>query len=198
MEASEKVAAYYAKERPFKNEIATLRTLMRSTELEETYKWNFPVYALNNKNVVSICSFKHHFGIWFFNGSFLKDPLKILENAQEGKTKAMRHWKFRSKDEIDLSAIKDYVLEAIENQKKDLVLKPQKKSKKEITVPKELTIALAENQKFKDAFNALSPFKQREYYEYIATAKQDKTKQSRIAKILPMVLEGIGLNDAYR
>ena len=101
MEKSEKVAKYYEEDHQFKNAISELRDLVLKSELEETFKWSFPTYTINNKNVLSICKFKNHFGIWFFNGVFLKDEKGILENAQEGKTKAMRHWKFSSIEEID-------------------------------------------------------------------------------------------------
>ena len=44
----------------------------------------------------------------------------------------------------------------------------------------------------------LTPGKQREYAEYIQTAKQDATKQTRLEKITPMILKGVGLNDKYK
>ena len=51
---------------------------------------------------------------------------------------------------------------------------------------------------FKEAMDALTPGRQREYNEHIASAKREATKQSRLAKILPMVLDGKGLHDKYR
>jgi len=38
----------------------------------------------------------------------------------------------------------------------------------------------------------------REFSDYIADAKRTETKLSRIAKILPMIIAGVGLNDKYR
>ncbi len=94
MDISEKTEAYFAKERPFKSGLALLRELALKTELQETFKWSTPVYTIDGKNVLGITSFKDHFGVWFFNGVFLKDPKNVMVNAQEGKTKSMRHWKF--------------------------------------------------------------------------------------------------------
>ncbi|WP_236458895.1 MULTISPECIES: YdeI/OmpD-associated family protein [Flavobacterium] len=34
--------------------------------------------------------------------------------------------------------------------------------------------------------------------EYIETAKQEKTKLSRLEKIKPMIMKNIGLNDKYK
>ena len=95
MDRSEKLETYYEKEHPFKKGIAFLRELALKTKAKEDFKWSIPVYTLNGKNVFGICKFNNHFGVWFFNGVFLKDPKKVLENAQEGKTKGMRHWKFQ-------------------------------------------------------------------------------------------------------
>ncbi len=45
---------------------------------------------------------------------------------------------------------------------------------------------------------AITPGKQREYAEHVASAKRDDTKQKRIDKILPMITAGVGLHDKYR
>ena len=192
-----KADEYFEKEHPFKEGINLLREIALSTELEETVKWGAPVYTVNNKNVLGIMAFKSHFGLWFFNGVFLSDPENVLENAQEGKTKAMRHWKFNSVEGLDKSLIREYIQESIENQKRGLAVKPERKST-EVKVPELLKKALANKTGLVNQFESLSPYKQREYCEYIATAKQEKTKLSRLEKILPMIEEGIGMNDKYR
>ena len=123
MEVSEKLASYYEKDHHFKEGIALLRATAKKTQATETYKWSSPVYTFNDKNVFWIARFKHHFAIAFFNGVYLKDPNGVLENAQEGKTKAMRHWKFKSISEIDEKVVLQYLQEALENQKKGLEFK---------------------------------------------------------------------------
>jgi uncharacterized protein YdeI (YjbR/CyaY-like superfamily) len=192
---TEKLEAFYAKERPFKEGIGILRELALQTELEETVKWGAPVYTLNNKNIFGIIAFKSYFGIWFFNGCFMTDPEKVLENAQEGKTKAMRHWKFQSAHEIPPKKVMAYIKEAIENQKQGKEWVPER-TKKTI-IPSELKAALKKDPSLQASFKSLAPYKQREYCEYIETAKQNRTKQARLQKILPMILEGYGFNDKY-
>ncbi len=54
---------------------------MNPTELEETLKWNFPVYEIKGKKVLGFGAHKHHFGIWFFNGVFFKRRKKLLAQA---------------------------------------------------------------------------------------------------------------------
>jgi len=196
LEKSEKLEAYYAKEHPFKEGIAYLRAIALKTEAIEDFKWGIPVYTLDNKNVFGICKFKSHFGVWFFNGVFLKDPKKVLENAQEGKTKGMRHWKFQNLDKIDEKTVLGYMKEALENQKKGLEIKAEKSKK--VTIPELLKSELKKDSQLKAAFEKFTPYKQKEFSEYIAEAKQEKTKLRRLEKILPMIKEGIGLNDAYQ
>ncbi|MEC3907387.1 DUF1801 domain-containing protein [Tamlana sp. 2201CG12-4] len=174
-----------------------LRSIILSTELEETIKWSAPVYTLKNKNVLSIGAFKNHFGVWFFNGVFLKDPKKLLKNAQDGKTKAMRQMRFETINDINKQTVLAYIKEAIENQKLGKELKPDR-SKKETIIPKELQEALDSNPELKSGFDSLSNYKQREYCEYIDSAKREATKQSRLQKIEPMILKNIGLNDKYK
>lgn len=196
MDIEEKIEAYYSKTQKFKEGIAQLREIALKTELVETLKWGSPVYTINNKNVLGILAFKNHFGIWFFNGVFLSDPRGVLENAQEGKTKSMRHWKFKAESDIDEVAVLSYIEEAIANQKKGLEIKPSPKT--EIVIPKLLKDVLLENTRLNAQFNTLTPYKQRDYCEYITEAKQQKTKESRLEKIIPMISKGIGLNDKYK
>ncbi len=198
MDKAEKVAAYFEEEHPFKKSVSILRDLALKSNLEETYKWMFPTYMINGKNVLSICKFKKHCGIWFFKGVFLSDTENVLENAQEGKTQAMRHWKFYLEDDIDTKKVAAYINEAIENERKGIKLMPKKKGKVTVFVPPELEEVFDRDSALKAVFNTLTDAKRRDYCEYIASAKQEKTKNSRLQKIVPMIAEGKGLNDMYR
>lgn len=198
MEKAEKVEQYFSEEYQFKKAISDLRELALKTKMEETFKWMFPTYTIDGKNVIAICKFKNHFGIWFFNGVFLSDPHNVLENAQEGKTMAMRHWKFYTENEIDNTKVLGYINEAIENERRGLKSMPKKKAPIKIVVPEELKAALNANATAKKAFAKLSPYNRKEYSEFISNAKQEKTKVTRLQKIIPMIAEGKGLNDKYR
>ncbi len=152
MENSKKLEAYYEHEHPFKEGISILRDLALKTKVIETLKWGSPVYTAEGKNVFWIARFKNHFGLGFFNGMFLKDPKKVLVNVQEGKTQAMRHWKFNSIGEIDPRKIVAYINEAIENEKKGMRLILGKKKKSELIIPELLKEALAENPKMEGIY----------------------------------------------
>jgi uncharacterized protein YdeI (YjbR/CyaY-like superfamily) len=47
----------------------------------------------------------------------------------------------------------------------------------------------------KSAFEALTPGRQRAYLFHFAQPKQSKTRESRIEKCIPQILDGKGLND---
>lgn len=105
--------------------------------------------------------------------------------------------RFESIKEINKNAVLDYIKEAINNQKLGKELKPEKKGKK-LLISKELKEVFKHNSELTEAFNNLTAYKQKEYVEYIDTAKREATKQSRLEKIIPIILKGAGLNDKYK
>ncbi|KJD31339.1 hypothetical protein PK35_14590 [Tamlana nanhaiensis] len=197
MKKSSSVDEYIENQPKFSEALTLLRDLILSTEVEEDFKWRSPVYTINGKNVIGLGAFKNHFGIWFFNGVFLKDEANVLVNAQENKTKALRQMRFEQFEDINNDLVLAYVKEAIENQKLGKEIKPERKGKT-VNIPAELKTELTNSSELNSAFKALSPGKQREYCEYIETAKRDATKQSRLEKIKPMILNNIGLHDKYK
>ncbi|REH01927.1 YdeI/OmpD-associated family protein [Flavobacterium aquicola] len=179
------------------NELDILKAIIAKTALVETNKWGGCVYVLDNKNVVGVGGFKKFFTLWFFNGAYLKDEKKHLVNANEGVTKSLRQWRFTSKDEINEEEILAYIQEAIRNEEEGRIIKPKKVSETAV-IPDLLQMKLDDNNQLKNAFLKFSPYKQKEFIEYIETAKREETKLSRIEKIKPMILDNIGLNDKYR
>lgn len=195
MNQTKTVESIIAEHPKWSNELSLLRSILNETELEETIKWGIPTYTINNKNVVGLAGFKNHFALWFFNGCFLSDNKKLLVNAQEGKTKGMRHLRFTNEADIKKKVVKEYLLEAIENQKAGKEIKPQRKVLKQAEVMKE---AFSTNKSLLLAFEKLSKGKQKDYIEYVATAKRESTRLSRMEKIKPMIESGVGLNDKYK
>ena len=178
------------------DELPRLRDILLATPLREEIKWGGPCYTYNGKNVVGIGAFKSYFGLWFYQGALLKDDRQVLINAQEGKTRALRQWRMTSGKDIKPSIIKRYVREAMSLVEQGREIKADRAAP--LTLPVELQAALRRSRGATACFNALRPGLQREYAEYIAAAKRDDTKKSRIHKILPMILAGVGLNDKYR
>lgn len=179
----------------WEEELGLLRALIQKTELVATTKWGGEIYTLNNKNVLGIGGFKSYFGIWFMNGVFLKDEAKVLVNANEGVTRGLRQWRFQSATELNETLLMDYINEAIANEKAGRSIKPETK---EALHCEFLAVKLKQDIALSTAFEQLTAYKQKEYWEYMATAKQEKTKLTRFDKIKPLLVDGRGLNDKYR
>ena len=176
--------------------LMVLRRLLNSTEMQESIKWGAPVYTLKGKNVIGMAAFKSYVGLWFYQGVFLKDSAKVLINAQENKTKALRQWRFSTLDELNEKLILEYVNEAINNQKQGKELEIERNKK--IVLPEELEQEFEKDKLLQSAFELFTPGKQREFVEYISEAKRSATKYSRVQKIIPLIHQNIGLNDKYR
>lgn len=196
MRSFETADEFFAAATEWKKGLSELRSILRATGLDETVKWGSPVYTLDGKNVVGIGGFKSYFGLWFFQGALLEDRKGVLINAQEGRTKALRQMRFRSREVIDRRLVTSYVREAIGLVKRGVAIKPDRN--KPLAVPAELRAALRKRARAAKSFEAMTPGRRREYSEYIAEAKREETRRKRIGKILPMIEAGAGLNDKYR
>jgi uncharacterized protein YdeI (YjbR/CyaY-like superfamily) len=196
MESRKSVEEFLASHPERRDILNPLRDLFLSTELEETVKWGVPVYTLDGKNVAGLTAFKNYAAIWFFQGALLKDEEKQLINAQEGVTRAQRQWRFQSASGIDKALVRAYIDEAIRNQRQGKFAR--KSPPGVLNIPTQLSQALAQNNQLATSFNALSPYRQREFADYISGAKQETTKERRLKNIIPMITDGIGLNDKYR
>ncbi|QED36316.1 hypothetical protein FK178_00600 [Antarcticibacterium arcticum] len=187
---------YIAAHPKWRNELESLRQLIKSFPLHEGIKWSMPVYDIDNKNILGIAAFKSHYGIWFFNGGLHENNTRLLINAQEGKTHAMRQIKFDENTHPDMEEISKYIAESIEINKRGIKMQPP--PKKEITIPAELKQHLISGGNLEAAFNKLTPGKRREYCVYIDEAKREETRKNRVQKIIPLILSGMGLNDRYK
>ena len=196
MKAYKTVDDYIEHANQWKAELIELRNILLDTDLTEEVKWGGPTYTYQGKNIAAIAGFKSYFGLWFHQGALLKDPKKKLMNAQEGVTKALRQWRFSSAEEIDAKTIKAYVKEAIKNAHAGIEIKPVKQ-KKAVT-SQELNKALKLNPKALKQFQLFTDAKRREYAEYIEEAAKAETKQRRLEKIIPLIIQGKGLNDKYK
>src|ERR1700753_2467473 len=163
-------------------EIAELQRILSGFELKEECKWGKPCYTMDGKNVVIIQGFKEYCALGFFRGALLKDPKKVL--VQLGQVHAARVMKFTSAKDVTSSAalIKAYVREAIAVEKAGLRMKPKQTA--DFPVPQELTARFRKDARFKRAFEALTPGRQRSYLYHFGTAKRAATRIARIEKAM--------------
>src|SRR6266508_1328933 len=171
-------------------EIAAMRRILGGLGMTEECKWGKPTYTVDGKNVVIMQGFKEYFALGFFQGALLKDPKRVL--VQLGQVHAGRVMKFTSVKDITARAatIKAYVREAIAVEKDGLRLERRETS--DLPVPEELRERFRRDPRFKRAFEALTPGRQRSYLYHFAAAKQSATRVARIEKAMPAILEGRG------
>lgn len=180
----------------WKAEIAEMRRVLSGLPMKEERKWGKPTYTVDGKNVVIMQGFKEYFGLGFFQGALLKDPKKVL--VQLGQVHAGRVMKFTSATDIMAKAatIKAYVREAIAVEKDGLRMEPKKTA--DFPVPEELTQRFRKDPRFKRAFEALTPGRQRSYLYHFAAAKQSATRAARIEKAMPAIFEGRGFLERHK
>ena len=192
-----KVDAFLKKAKTWREEFEQLRTIVLGSGLTEDLKWGKPCYALAGNNVVLMHGFKEYCALLFFKGALLKDPNGILIQ-QTANVQAARQIRFTNVREIakNKTVLKAYIKEAVELEKAGREVKY--KSTSEFSLPEEFQDKLNKMPALKTAFSALTPGRQRGYLLYFAAPKQSKTRESRIEKCLPQILEGKGLNDDYQ
>nr|WP_193580884.1 YdeI family protein [Paenibacillus aceris] len=189
-----KVDEYLSKAKKWKEESEKLRSIVLDCELTEEFKWMHPCYTFQNKNIVLIHGFKEYCALLFHKGALLQDAHGILIQQTEN-VQAARQIRFTNVQEITAmeTILKAYIYEAIEVEKAGLEVNFKKNT--EYTIPEEFQNKLDEIPALKTAFEALTPGRQRAYLLYFSEPKQSKTRESRVEKYMPQILNGKGLND---
>jgi len=189
-----KVDEFLSKAKKWKEEYETLRKIVLDCELTEDFKWMNPCYTFEKKNIVLIHGFKEYCALLFPKGALLQDSHGILIQQTEN-VQGARQIRFTNVQEIveKEAILKAYIYEAIEVEKAGLKVKAKKPE--ELIIPEELQHKFDEIPALKAAFTTLTPGRQRAYILYFSAAKQSKTRESRVEKCIPNILNGKGLND---
>ncbi|MBC1514156.1 YdeI/OmpD-associated family protein [Listeria booriae] len=191
-----KVEEYVNKAKRWQAEYKQLRAYALDCDLSEDIKWKHPCFMYEDNNIVLAHGFKEYCALLFMKGVLMKDPNGILVQ-QTANVQSARQIRFKNLEEIiemeDI--IKAYIKEAIEVEKSGAQVAFKKEE--EFPVPEELNQKFAEMPALKEAFEKLTPGRQRAYLLYFAAPKQSKTRVSRIDKYTDRILDGIGLNDRF-
>ena len=189
-----KVDFYFTKAKNWQEELEQLRIIVLDCGLTEELKWGVPCYTFHKANIVLIHDFKEYCALLFFKGALLQDSDNILIQQTEN-VQAARQIRFSNISEIvgKETLLKSYIHEAIEVEKAGL--KVDLKKTIEYKIPEEFQNKLDKTPALKTAFKGLTPGRQRAYLLYFSAPKQSKTRESRVDKCLPQILNGKGLND---
>jgi uncharacterized protein YdeI (YjbR/CyaY-like superfamily) len=189
-----KVDFYFNKAKKWQEEIEKLRMIVLDCGLDEELKWGCPCYTNQKSNIVLIHVFKEYCAFLFFKGALLNDANGMLVQQTENVQSA-RQIRFTNIHEIvELQpTLKAYIHEAIEVEKAGL--KVELKKTIEFNMPEEFQYKLDKIPALKAAFEALTPGRQRGYLLHFSAPKLDKTREDRVEKYIPHILNGKGLND---
>jgi uncharacterized protein YdeI (YjbR/CyaY-like superfamily) len=191
MNGMNKVDEYLRKAKKWQEEFKNLRRISLACGLTEELKWGKPCYTLQKSNIVIIQGFKHFCALLFCKGALLNDPNGILKKFGWQAARRIPFTNVREVVEME-PILKAYIHEAMEGERAGLKVNLKKNPE---PVPEELQNKLDENPALKTAFDALTPGRQRGYILYFSGAKQSKTRESRVEKCMPQILDGKGLND---
>ena len=189
-----KVDLYLGNLTKWQEELEKLRKIVLDCGLTEELKWGVPVYTFQKKNIVGINGLKDSCALAFFKGALLKDEPGLLHKPGEYTQKG-RWIKFTSLREIVEMEflLKAYIYEAIEVEKAGLEVSIKQQT--EYTIPEELQQKFNEIPALQTAFEALTPGRQRGYMLHFSAPKQSKTREARVEKYIPHILNGKGIND---
>ena len=189
-----KVDGFFKKANAWREELEKLRAIVLDCQLTEELKWGKPCYVFGKSNVVLMIPFKEYCALLFFKGALLKDAKGILVKAGEN-SQAARQARFTDVRGIARleAVLKAYIREAIAVEKAGL--KVELKKPADLVIPEELQTRLDQMPALKTAFRALTPGRQRAYVIHFSAPKQAKTRESRVEKCIPQILDGKGMND---
>jgi uncharacterized protein YdeI (YjbR/CyaY-like superfamily) len=183
-----RIDAYIAKAQPFARPILEkVRERAHSAipGVEESIKWSMPAYLVDGKIVLITSAFKAHAALNFWRGQEIGD----------GQPKAGAMGQFgRLTSVADLPP--DAELDALIREAAALAKtapaprKPKHEPKPAPELHPDFAAALARAPKAKAVLDGFPPSAQRDYFEWIAEAKQDATRQKRIATAVEWLGEG--------
>lgn len=188
------VDAFLGRQSQWRAEFEKLRAVFLASGLDEELKWGQPCYSLEGKNVALMHGFKEYCAVLFHQGALLKDPKGVLVQ-QTKNVQAARQLRFTSVEDVakHLKTFAAYLREAIENERAGR--KVELKKTDQFAVPDELSAAFSRDRELEASFKRLTPGRQRAYLLYFGQAKQAKTREERVEKHAPRILEGLGLDD---
>lgn len=156
----------------------------------EDWKWG-PNYYKDGM-VCGFWYFKKHCTFIFYQGALLKDKKKVLL-MNEGNLHN-RHIKYTDVKQIDGKLLIEYITEAVINNEKGLKLTEAKD--KTVIIPPDFKKLLTKNKILRN-FEDMSYSKRKDYVLWINGAKQEATREKRMAQGIAKIKEKQGLNDIY-
>ena len=189
---SREVDAYIAKAAPFARPI--LERLRRAfhkadPQIVETMKWGAPFFE-HDGIVAQMAAFKNHVGWGFWKAKLMSDPHGMLADMRVKVTELSD----LPPEKILIEYIQEAVALNVSGQK---VVRPKKAPAPPPETPEDLLAALRKTKGALAVFEKFPPSHKREYVEWIVDAKQQATREKRIAQAVEWISEGKSRNWKY-
>ena len=193
-----RVDAYIRKSAPFAQPILKhLRSVVHATspDIEEAMKWGFPHFMYKGM-LCGMAAFKEHATLGFWKGSLIVDSAG--QTAQEAMGQFGRL--ISLKELPPKKVLIGYVREAMRLNDRGVKVpeRTRRKTSRPVVVPPALKKALAQHATARAMFEKFSPTYRREYCEWIAGAKREETRASRLAKAIEWISAGKPQNWKYQ
>lgn len=167
-----------------------LRRICLSAGLEEHVKWAHPCYMHAGRNIALMGAFRDDFRLNFMNPALLKDTAGVLvkqgENSQTAGSLVFTDTAGVAERE---PVIRDYLAQLMNHAAAGT---PVPKTEATFELPEELVTALDDDPELAEAFDALTPGRQRSWVLHLAGAKASATRVSRIARGRDKIIAGKG------
>ena len=188
MSRDPRIDAYIAKAQPFARPILEkMRERVHAVlpDGEETMKWCMPAYTLGGKIVLITAAFKAHAALNFWRGQELRgDAANADAMGQFGKIASVAELPPDAELDRLIRDAAELAGSAPAPRKTKHAPKPPPE------MHPEFATALNKAPKAKTALDRFPPSAQRDYFEWIADAKQDATRSKRIATAVEWLSEG--------
>jgi uncharacterized protein YdeI (YjbR/CyaY-like superfamily) len=173
-------------------EMAALRAVLLGCGLVEEFKWSKPCYGHDGSNIAIVQEMKDFLALMFFKGALLEDPEGVLE-AQGPNSRSAKRVRFTTVEDVSrlTGPVEALVAAAIDAEEAGLEVEPAPPPE----LAEELRARLEADPGLRSAFESLTPGRQREYNLHISDAKRPATREARIDRCTPRILDGLGLRD---
>lgn len=186
------VTAYIAAAPAWGAEMDAASRILLGAGLDMEIKWRKPCFLHEGRNIAILQPMKDFLALLFFKGALIDDPDGLLE-SQGPNSRSSKRVCFRQDGDAErmAGAIQALARSAIAVEVAGLSVP----GGDELVLPAELAEALAADPELSDAFDALTPGRQRGYVIHVNGAKQATTRFSRIAKCRDKIMAGKGFQD---
>lgn len=206
-----RIDAYIAQAAPFAQPILEhLRAVVHAAcpQVEETIKWGMPSFVYGGKILCGMGAFKQHATFGFWQGA------SVVGASPERSREAMGQFGRLTKvgdlpGKRELSKLLKQAMALIDARGKKTAGKPAanktlagrtatsdvpasktRAPKPPVVIPDDLAAAFKKNAKARATYAAFPVSQQREYVEWIESAKREQTRSSRVAQAVEWMAEG--------